>query len=290
MEAINLHQSQCILGESPYWHAARKSFFWVDIEKGELYEFQVTFKKTTKRKFNQRLSLVIEGQGEYLILALDRKIARYDLETEKLSWLTEVEEDQSLHRFNDGACDADGRLWIGTMSTKFTPESGALYKITAEMNPEKMLNKITISNGMAWTSNNETFYYIDSPTQEVRAYQFDLGTGEINFDRTVIRVPKEWGTPDGMSMDQEGKLWVAHYGGFGVYCWDPENGELLKKIVLPAPNVTSCVFGGENLDHLFITTAKENLTEAQLQAYPQSGDVFLVKTNTQGFLPNPCQF
>jgi len=290
MEAINLHQSQCILGESPYWHAARKSFFWVDIEKGELYEFQVTFKKTTKRKFNQRLSLVIEGQGEYLILALDRKIARYDLETEKLSWLTEVEEDQSLHRFNDGACDADGRLWIGTMSTKFTPESGALYKITAELNPEKMLNKITISNGMAWTSNNETFYYIDSPTQEVRAYQFDLGTGEINFDRTVIRVPKEWGTPDGMSMDQEGKLWVAHYGGFGVYCWDPENGELLKKIVLPAPHVTSCVFGGENLDHLFITTAKENLTEAQLQAYPQSGDVFLVKTNTQGFLPNPCQF
>ena len=290
MEAINLHQSQCILGESPYWHAARKSFFWVDIEKGELYEFQVTFKKTTKRKFNQRLSLVIEGQGEYLILALDRKIARYDLETEKLSWLTEVEEDQSLHRFNDGACDADGRLWIGTMSTKFTPESGALYKITAEMNPEKMLNKITISNGMAWTSNNETFYYIDSPTQEVRAYQFDLGTGEINFDRTVIRVPKEWGTPDGMSMDQEGKLWVAHYGGFGVYCWDPENGELLKKIVLPAPNVTSCVFGGENLDYLFITTARENLTEAQLQAYPQSGDVFLVKTNTQGFLPNPCQF
>jgi sugar lactone lactonase YvrE len=290
MEVINLHQSQCILGESPYWHAERKSFFWVDIEKGELYEFQVALKKTTKRKFNQRLSLVVEGQGDYLILALDRKIARYDLETEKLTWLIEVEEDQPLNRFNDGACDADGRLWIGTMSTKITPESGALYKITSELSPEKMLGKITISNGMAWTSDNETFYYIDSPTQEIRAYQFDLETGEINFDRTVIRVPKELGTPDGMSMDREGKLWVAHYGGFGVYCWDPENGKLLKKIVLPAPHVTSCVFGGENLDHLLITTARENLTEAQLQEYPQSGDVFLVKTNTQGFLSNPCQF
>jgi sugar lactone lactonase YvrE len=153
-----------------------------------------------------------------------------------------------------------------------------------------MLGKITISNGMAWTSDNETFYYIDSPTQEIRAYQFDLETGEINFDRTVIRVPKELGTPDGMSMDQQGKLWVAHYGGFGVYCWDPDNGKLLKKITLPAPHVTSCVFGGENLDHLLITTARENLTEAQLQEYPQSGDVFLVKTNTQGFLSNPCQF
>lgn len=290
MEAINLYQSQCILGESPYWHAKRKSFFWVDIEKGELYEFQVGLKKTTKRKFNPRLSLVVEGQGDYLILALDRKIARYDLKTEKLTWLIEVEEDQPLNRFNDGACDADGRLWIGTMSTKITPESGALYKITSALSPEKMLGKITISNGMAWTSDNETFYYIDSPTQEIRAYQFDLETGEINFDRTVIRVPKELGTPDGMSMDQEGKLWVAHYGGFGVYCWDPENGKLLKKIVLPAPHVTSCVFGGENLDHLLITTARENLTEAQLQEYPQSGDVFLVKTNTQGFLSNPCQF
>lgn len=290
MEVINLHKSQCILGESPYWHAERKSFFWVDIEKGELYEFQVGLKKTTKRKFNQRLSLVVEGQGKYLILALDRKIARYDFETEKLTWLIEVEDDQPLNRFNDGACDADGRLWIGTMSTKITPESGALYKITSELSPEKMLGKITISNGMAWTSDNETFYYIDSPTQEIRAYQFDLETGEINFDRTVIRVPKELGTPDGMSMDQEGKLWVAHYGGFGVYCWDPENGKLLKKIVLPAPHVTSCVFGGENLDHLLITTARENLTEAQLQEYPQSGDVFLVKTNTQGFLSNPCQF
>jgi sugar lactone lactonase YvrE len=290
MEIINLHQSQCILGESPYWHTERKSFFWVDIEKGELYEFQVGLKKTTKRKFNQRLSLVVEGQGDYLILALDRKIARYDFETEKLTWLIEVEEDQPLNRFNDGACDADGRLWIGTMSTKITPESGALYKITSELSPEKMLGKITISNGMAWASGNETFYYIDSPTQEIRAYRFDLETGEINFDRTVIRVPKELGTPDGMSMDQEGKLWVAHYGGFGVYCWDPENGKLLKKIVLPAPHVTSCVFGGENLDHLLITTARENLTEAQLQEYPQSGDVFLVKTNTQGFLSNPCQF
>jgi sugar lactone lactonase YvrE len=159
----------------------------VDIEKGELYEFQVLLKKTTKRKFNQRLSLVVEGQGEYLILALDRKLARYDLETEKLTWLIEVEEDQPLNRFNDGACDADGRLWIGTMSTKFTPESGALYKITSALSPEKVLGRISISNGMAWTSDNETFYYIDSPSQEIRAYQFDLETGEINFDRTVIR-------------------------------------------------------------------------------------------------------
>jgi sugar lactone lactonase YvrE len=290
MEVINLHKSQCILGESPYWHAERKSFFWVDIEKGELYEFQVGLKKTTKRKFNQRLSLVLEGQGEYLILALDRKIARYDLETEKLTWLIEVEDDQPLNRFNDGACDADGRLWIGTMSTKFTPGSGSLYKITSELSPEKMLGKISISNGMAWTADNETFYYIDSPTQEIRAYHFDLETGEIIMDRTVIRVPKELGTPDGMSIDQQGKLWVAHYGGFGVYCWDPENGKLLKKISLPVPNVTSCVFGGENLDHLLITTARENLTEAQLKEFPESGDVFLVKTNTQGFLPNSCEF
>lgn len=290
MEVFNLYQSKCLLGEGPYWHAERKSFFWVDIENGELYEYHFVTKKTTKRKFNYRLSLVLEGQGDYLLLALDRKIARFDLETEKLEWLIEIEEDQHLNRFNDGACDADGRLWIGTMSTKFTPGSGSLYRIDSELSPEKMLGKITISNGMAWTADNQTFYYIDSPTREIKAYQFDVETGEINFDRTVIRVPKELGTPDGMSIDQDGKLWVAHYGGFGVYCWDPENGKLLKKIVLPVPNVTSCVFGGENLDHLLITTARENLTEAQLKEYPESGDVFLVKTNTKGYLPNHCGF
>jgi sugar lactone lactonase YvrE len=201
-----------------------------------------------------------------------------------------VEEGLPLNRCNDGKCDAEGRLWVGTMSRMFTAGAGSFYSIDQNFKVQKHLDQITISNGMAWSEDNKTLYYIDSPTQQVNAFHFDLENGEIRFDRTVIEIPTEMGTPDGMCIDQEGKLWVAHYGGFGVYRWDPVSGKLMEKIELPVPNITSCTFGGENLDILLITTARENLTDSQLGEYPLSGDVFLVQTNTKGSLPNPCCF
>lgn len=150
------------------------------------------------------------------------------------------------------------------------------------------MDQVTISNGMAWTKDNKTLYYIDSPTQQVNAYHFDLEKGLLQFDRTVIDIPISLGTPDVMCIDRAGKLWIAHYGGSGVYRWDPNSGKLIEKIELPVPNITSCAFGGENLDTLLVTTARENLNETQLFEYPLSGDVFLIQTNTKGFLPNPC--
>jgi sugar lactone lactonase YvrE len=278
--------AQCFLGESPYWHATRQSFFWVDIEKGKLFEYSITSGKTSIKSFPHRLTLVLEGQGGELILALDRKIASYNLETEELKWLTEVEADLPLNRFNDGKCDAKGRLWIGTLSTKFTEGAGSLYRLGKDLKPERQLDQLTISNGMAWTADNQTFYFIDTPTRKIKAYHFDLQTGEIEFDRIAVEIPQELGFPDGMCIDQEGMLWVAHYGGSGVYRWNPANGELIEKIQLPVPHVTSCAFGGADMDTLLITTAQENLSDAQLKEFSQSGDVFLVKTETKGHQAN----
>jgi sugar lactone lactonase YvrE len=282
--------AQCYLGESPYWHATRQSFFWVDIENGRLFEHQLSTGKTSEKSFPHRLTLVLEGRENQLILALDRKIASYNLETEVLTWLTEVESNLPLNRFNDGKCDAKGRLWIGTLSTKFTQGSGALYKVGKDLKPEMQLDQLTISNGMAWTEDNRTFYFIDTPTRQIKAYHFELETGEIEFDRIAIEIPEELGFPDGMCIDQEGMLWVAHYGGSGVYRWNPTTGELIEKVELPVPHITSCAFGGENLDTLLITTAQENLSEVQLKEFPLSGDVFLVKTRTKGSLPYQCGF
>lgn len=290
MKPTTLFPSQCILGEGPYWHADKKSFFWVDIEKGVLYQHELTTKETKTRKFDHRLTLVVEGKGDQLILALDRKIARYDLVTEKLEWLAEVEKNQTLNRFNDGKCDAKGRLWAGTLHREFTEGAAAFYRIGTDLKVKKQLENISVSNGLAWTEDNKTMYYIDSPTHEVKAFHFDLEKGEIEFDRVAVKIPDGMGTPDGMTIDREGNLWVAHYGGSGVYCWNPSNGELVHKIELPVQNATSCTFGGENLDQLLITTASENLTEEQRKEFPQSGDTFLVKTNTQGYLPNKCGF
>ena len=278
--------SQCFLGEGPYWHVGRQSFFWVDIENGKLFEHNLKTKETKTRSFPHRLAVVLEDREGNLILGLDRKLTKFDLDTEKLTWLCEVESEYPLHRFNDGKVDPKGRIWIGTLSTLFTEGVGSLYLVDQDLKPKIQLDNLTISNGMAWTEDNRTFYFIDTPTRQIKAYHFDLETGEIKLERIAVDIPENLGFPDGMCIDQEGMLWVAHYGGSGVYRWNPINGKLLEKIEVPVPHVTSCCFGGENLDMLLITTAQESLSEKQLKKYPMSGDVFLVKTKTKGFLGN----
>lgn len=278
--------SQCFLGEGPYWHVDRQSFFWVDIENGKLFEHNLSTGKTDTKSFPHRLAVVLEGKENELILGLDCKLARYNLETNELNWLAEVDQEFPLHRFNDGKVDPNGRVWIGTLSTLFTEGAGSLYRIGKDLKPEKQLDQLTISNGMAWTEDNKTFYFIDTPTRQIKAFHFDLESGEIEFKRIAIQIPEELGFPDGMCIDRDGMLWVAHYGGSGVYRWDPLTGELLDKIDLPVPHVTSCCFGGENLDTLLITTAQENMSPEQLEKYPLSGDVFLVKITSKGFPGN----
>ena len=280
--------SQCYLGEGPYWHSGRQSFFWVDIENGKLFEHNLKTEETKTRSFPHRLAVVLEDKVGNLILGLDRKLARFDLESEELSWLCEVESDFPLHRFNDGKVDPNGRIWIGTLSTLFTEGAGSLYKVDKNLKPEKQLDQLTISNGMAWTEDNRTFYFIDTPTRQIKAFHFELESGKIEFERVAVEIPEYLGFPDGMCIDREGMLWVAHYGGSGVYRWNPINGELLEKIELPVPNVTSCCFGGDNMDTLLITTAQENMTSEELKKFPLSGDVFLVKTGSRGYFPYHC--
>lgn len=275
--------SQCFLGEGPLWIARLGCFFWVDIEKGNLHRYHLATEQLEIRHFPHRLAVVLEGQIGKLILGLDRKLVRYDWETEVIEELCEVESDLTLNRFNDGKVDPKGRIWIGTLSTLFTEGAGSLYRIGPDLQPKVQLTNLTISNGMAWTADQRTFYFIDTPTKKIQEFAFDPKTGAIEFRRIAVEIPEGLGFPDGMSIDREGMLWVAHYAGSGVYCWNPSTGQLLDKIELPVPHVTSCCFGGENLDLMLITTAQENLTADDLKKYPQSGDVFLVKVEVGGW-------
>ncbi len=284
-----LYASQCILGESPLWHSERKSCFWVDIENGILYEYNWIKQTTRDWKFNYRLTLVLQGKGNQLILALDAKIARFDLETEQIEWLVDVDRDSKI-RCNDGACDAQGRLWVGTMHLEQKHGAGALYCIENNLKVHKKLSNTTISNGIAWSLDNKRLYFIDSPTQTVQSFIFEQKTGEIIFEKNVIPIPDEMGSPDGMAIDEEGMLWIAQWGGFGIYRWNPRNGNLIEKIEVPVPQVSSCVFVGENLDYLLITTARENMKDEELKRYPKSGDVFLVRVGVRGVLSNKCGF
>ncbi|WP_411274905.1 SMP-30/gluconolactonase/LRE family protein [Daejeonella sp.] len=290
MKAEVLYRSQCILGEGPIWHAERKSCFWVDIEKGILYEYSWLNKNTKFWSFDYKLSLVIQGRNNQLILGLNGGIARFDLESENLEWLLDIETETVDNRCNDGSCDRSGRLWIGTMQMHFKKGAGSLYCIDKDLTIKKKLDKVSISNGIAWSLDGKRLYFIDSPTQVVQSFIFEEETGDISFEKDAIQIPEQMGTADGMTIDEEGMLWIAHWGGFGVHRWNPVNGELLEKIEIPVPHVTSCTFAGEDLDYLIITTARGDLNEVELKKYPESGNVFYLKTKVRGTKSNTCIF
>jgi sugar lactone lactonase YvrE len=142
---------------------------------------------------------------------------------------------------------------------------------------------------MAWSLDNKRLYYIDSPTRKVQSFIFDASSGNIQFEKDIIHIQKQNGDPDGMAIDDEGMLWIAHWGGFGVYRWNPATGEQIGFIELPVPNVSSCVFAGDSLDHLLITTARQDLSEDDLKKFPQSGDVFIAYPGVKGVEKFACK-
>ena len=288
MKADLLYSSQCILAESPLWHAERNCCYWTDIDRGVLYELDWHSARTRSWPFTGKLPLVVQGKEDELILSINAGLARFDLVSEKLSSIMEIEMPSLGNRCNDGAVDNKGRLWIGTMNLQQKAGAGSLYCIGPDHIAAAKLNHISVSNGITWSLDNKRMFYIDSPTQVVQSYAFEEESGKIFFEKNAVTVPIESGTPDGMAIDREGMLWVAHWGGFGVYRWDPNSGELLAKIAVPVPRVSSCAFVGEELDHLLITTARENMTAEEIAKYPASGDIFIAKTETSGFLSNTC--
>ena len=290
MKAEVLYASQCCLGEGPMWHAERKSCFWVDIEGKKFFEYNLTAKAIRIRSLDYRVTFVVQDKNDQLVLGLEGGIGRYDLNEEKFTWLVDLEKEIPNHRCNDAKIDSFGRLWVGTMHLNFKAGAGSLYCLSENGRVERKLSNLTISNGISWSPDNTRMYFIDSPTNKVQSFFFDEKTGNIQFEKDVIVIPKHLGSPDGMTIDEEGMLWIAQWGGFGVYRWNPFTGELLEIVDVPAPHVSSCCFVGETLDYLLITTARQDLTEEDLIKYPGSGNVFLQKTAVKGTPSNKFRF
>lgn len=288
MQAELLYECHCSLGEGPMWHKERKSFFWVDIDGRCFYEYSLDTTTVQKRPLDFRVSLLVKYRPDKnkLLLAIQGGLALYDLASETFTWMADLEKDTPMHRTNDGACDCNGNLWIGTMHCRFENGAGSLYRIDKNFTVEKKLEGVTISNGIVWSNDNSRMYFIDTPTQTVRSFLFDAGTGNIEFEKVVVNIDESNGSPDGMSIDEEGMLWVAQWNGFGIYRYNPSDGKLLGKIIVPAPQVSSCAFGGGEMDELIITTARENFTQEQSDQYPLSGNVFIAKPGLRGVMPH----
>jgi len=279
-----------VLGESPVWHQQRQTCFWVDIESRRIYEFDWKNKTLKKHDLTRRVSLIVPSIDGQLIIALQGGIARFNPDTGEFTWITDMGLDWTDHRCNDGACDSKGRLWVGTMELDCRENDGDVYCIEKNEPLKKKIERVSISNGITWSADNKFLYYTDSLTRQVVSYQYDEVSGNILFDRTVVQVPQELGLPDGMTMDEEGALWIALWGGFGVSRWDISSGKMIGFVELPVPQVSSCAFAGDKLDQLVITTARKGMSAADLALYPESGHIFIVRPGVRGLPAFTCGF
>lgn len=219
------------------------------------------------------------------MLAVQRGFARFTPESGSLEIMAEPERDMPGNRFNDGKCDPAGRFWAGTMDVNFAPGKGSLYRLGIDGSVRRMLSGVSCSNGIVWTRDARIMYYIDTPTREIAAFDFDASTGDIAQRRVAVRIPEHLGFPDGMCIDADDNLWVAMWGGSSVTRWNPATGDLLASYLVPSSQVTSCAFGGAHLDELFVTTARISLSPQALATQPHAGGLFRLRPGVVGM---PC--
>ncbi len=274
--------AKATLGEGAIWDTRRKRLYWVDIHEGKVHIYNPADETDQVVKVGQRVGAVVPRRGGGLMLAVHHGFASLDLETNELTIIDDPEKDLPDNCFNDGKCDPAGRFWAGTVSINSEPGAGSLYCMDTDRSVRRMFGGVTCSNGIAWSLDRSTMYYIDTPTRQVDAFDYDVETGEIANRRAAVTVPEKMGKPDGMTIDAEGMLWIAMWEGSRVTRWDPRAGTLEQTIPIPALRVTSCAFGGENLDELYVTTARIRMTETQLAEQPHAGGVFRVRPGVRG--------
>ena len=270
------------LGEGAFWDHDNQRLFWVDIEGKKVHIYDPAKKKNKTFDLPSRVGTVVPVNKNEAVVALEDGIYMLDLKGGQLSVVSDVESDMPENRFNDGKCDPNGNLWVGSMHLEQSSPLANLYKVEGSGKATKMLDKITISNGIVWTSDKKTMYYIDTPTGHVRAFDYDPDSSTISNERIVVVIDESLGFGDGMAIDAEDKIWVALWNGNGVARFDPLTGKMMEKINIPAHNVTSCSFGGPDFKTLYVNSSSLDMTDEEKKEFPLAGSVFEVDMLIQG--------
>ena len=275
---ILINKEDTMLGEGPVWDHRINQLWWVDIPKGLVHRYNPAADTNKTYAIGQMVGAAIPCEIGGLILAMENGFAFFDPETKQLKNISDPESSIPTNRFNDGQCDPAGRLWAGTMSIDPPRDAvGSLYCLDSGLNTTKKLADIKVSNGLAWTSQADKMFYIDTRNNMIMSFDYDLKSGNISSREDF----KTFDTllPDGMCIDENDNLWVAFYAGKRVCCFDSRNGDKLEQIDMPVSNPTSCAFGGPDLDTLFITSGYQ-------EEEPLSGAVFSIKPGVKGVKTN----
>ncbi|XP_069128515.1 regucalcin-like isoform X2 [Argopecten irradians] len=277
---INLELGE---GEGPHWEDDKQTLLFLDYYKCELFRWcPVTEELKSLKLGRSRVGSVVPcRKGGYLV-GMERTLSHLDWDSGTTTVIQEIQSVGINDTFNDGKCDPAGRYWIGTMGAEVAMEPGyeletsSLYSLDTNGKLVQHVDKVSVSNGMTWSNDHQTMFYIDSMLSKVEAFDYDIVSGTISNRRDVVNfnlLPEKdtIGIPDGMTIDTDGHLWVACYGGGKVVCFDPATGKKLREVQIPAPRTTSCCFGGKNLNELYVTTSSYLASEQ-----PMYGSVFKV--------------
>jgi D-xylonolactonase len=285
-----MNKPECIwdaraaLGEGPLWSVREQALYWVDILNHRLHRYSPLEQRTWQ--FGHEISAVAErANGKGLIVTVRHGFAFFDPATEELTPAVDVEQHLPRNRFNDGKCDRRGRFWAGTMDFDASQPSGSLYRLSPDLRFAKMDSGYVVTNGPAWSSDERTLYHNDSVNGRTYAFDFDAENGTIANKRLFLQLSKEEGSPDGMTTDADGGLWIAHWGAGKVTRHDAQ-GNVTATVNLPCSQVTSCAFGGPDLTTLYITTAATGLSQQQLEREPLAGGLFAVDIGIAGVAAN----
>ena len=276
MQAELIFDARAALGEGPAWDAKTQTLYWVDILEKRVYAGTEIL-----AELDDFVGCLAPCKNGHLLLGKRFSFADLEPASGKLTVLASLDSEPPANRFNDGKCDPAGRFLAGTMDMEEKSASGTLYSFEGRT-VTRLLSGIRISNGLAWSPGHKTFYYIDTPTRQVKAFDYDVATGRIANPRIAIDVPESLGWPDGMTSDTEGNLWIAIWGGAQVTRWNPVTGKLLEQIPVPAPHTSSCVFGGRDMNELYVTSARVGVGETDLAKYTLSGGLFKIETKVEG--------
>jgi len=260
------------VGENPLWYFRRNELLFIDILGKSVY-----IKNEKNRNFEriilpQKIGCAALCERGDILLALEDGVYRMN-KARKIS-LAHQKIKIKGERFNDGKAGPDGAFYLGTADKG---GRGAFYRLR-DGHLEELFEGCACSNGIDWTRDNKTMYYIDSPRQMIEAFDFDISKGALSNRRKFTDIPCEWGLPDGMTLDAEDNLWVALWGGSRVIRIDKNSREVINEIALPCPKVSSCAFGGKDLSELYITTAAKE----DIESYPQAGEIFAISPGVKG--------
>ena len=277
-----LWKIRCILGEGTLWVKEHNSIYFVDIKKKNIYSFNIKNKKKKIFKVNKEIGFISHIKNNLFVLGLQGELRIQDLKSKKILKTINIEPTIKLNRINDGKTDPAGNLWFGTMDNlERKIENGSLYKLEKNLKLIRVDKNYRITNGPAFI-NQYKFYHTDSSKRKI--YKIKINKNNKIVSKNIFKkFSLQDGVPDGMTLDKDNNLWVAHYHGACISVFNSK-AKLIKKINFPAKNITNCTFGGQNNSELYVTTATKGMSKADKRKFSYSGYLFSVKTNTRGIL------